>query len=120
MRSAAVEALTDEEAGATADAIKVVFGKLEKQTVRTSVVKGEPRIDSRDTKTVRSIDIEVGVLTKSHGSALFTRGETQAVVVATLGNTRDAQIIDALEGERKDNFMLHYNFLLTQWVSVVV
>jgi polyribonucleotide nucleotidyltransferase len=110
LRSAAVEALLDEDAGATADAIKAAFGKLEKQTVRTSVVAGEPRIDGRDTKTVRSIDVEVGVLTKSHGSALFTRGETQAVVVATLGNARDAQIIDALEGERKDNFMLHYNF----------
>ncbi len=110
LRSAAVEALLDEEAGATADAIKATFGKLEKQTVRTSVVAGEPRIDGRDTKTVRPIDVEVGVLNKAHGSALFTRGETQAVVVATLGNARDAQIIDALEGERRDPFMLHYNF----------
>lgn len=110
LRSAAVESLLDEEAGATADEIKSAFGKLEKQTVRRNVVAGNPRIDGRDTTTVRSIDVEVGILEKAHGSALFTRGETQAVAVATLGNARDAQIIDALEGERKDNFMLHYNF----------
>jgi len=110
LRSGAVEALLDEENGINADDIKSAFSKLEKHIVRTSVVSGNPRIDGRDTKTVRPINVEVGVLTKSHGSALFTRGETQAVVVATLGNARDAQIIDALEGERKDNFMLHYNF----------
>jgi polyribonucleotide nucleotidyltransferase len=110
LRGLAVEALLDDEAGASEDAIKKAFGKLEKQTVRKSVVAGNPRIDGRDNKTVRSIDVEVGVLEKAHGSALFTRGETQAIVVATLGNARDAQIIDALEGERKDNFMLHYNF----------
>ena len=110
LRSEAVEKLLDEEAGATADAIKATFGKIEKRTVRTNVVAGKPRIDGRDNTTVRSIDVEVGVLAKSHGSALFTRGETQAIVVATLGNARDAQMIDALEGERKDNFMLHYNF----------
>jgi polyribonucleotide nucleotidyltransferase len=110
LRNEAVEKLLDEEAGATADAIKATFGKIEKRTVRTNVVAGKPRIDGRDNTTVRSIDVEVGVLAKSHGSALFTRGETQAIVVATLGNARDAQMIDALEGERKDNFMLHYNF----------
>ncbi|MGH1438778.1 MAG: polyribonucleotide nucleotidyltransferase [Cellvibrionaceae bacterium] len=110
LRTEAVEKLLDEEAGATADAIKATFGKIEKNTVRSNVVAGKPRIDGRDSTTVRSIDVEVGVLEKSHGSALFTRGETQAIVVATLGNARDAQIIDALEGERKDNFMLHYNF----------
>ena len=71
---------------------------------------GLPRIDGRDTKTVRPINIRTSVLPRTHGSALFTRGETQALVVATLGTERDAQIIDALEGEAKDHFMLHYNF----------
>lgn len=110
LRGEAVEKLLDEDAGASEDAIQATFGKIEKRTVRRNVVAGKPRIDGRDATTVRSIDVEVGVLDKAHGSALFTRGETQAVVVATLGNARDAQIIDALEGERKDNFMLHYNF----------
>ena len=110
LRDAAVESLVDDEAGASSEAIKSAFSKLEKQTVRASVVAGEPRIDGRDTQTVRGIDVEVGVLNKAHGSSLFTRGETQAIVVATLGNARDAQIIDALEGERRDPFMLHYNF----------
>lgn len=108
LRDTAVESLSSEEL--SSDDIKTAFAKLEKQTVRSSVVAGEPRIDGRDTKTVRPIDVEVGVLNKAHGSSLFTRGETQAVVVATLGNARDAQIIDALEGERRDPFMLHYNF----------
>jgi len=93
-----------------ADEVKSVFSKIEKQTVRRAVINGEPRIDGRDNKTVRSLAVEVGVLPKVHGSALFTRGETQALVVATLGSARDAQIIDALDGERKDPFMLHYNF----------
>ena len=110
LREQAVEALADEEAGIPADDIKSAFAKLEKKTVRSSVVNGEPRIDGRDSRTVRGVDVQVGVLDKAHGSALFTRGETQALVVATLGNARDAQIIDALEGERKDHFMLHYNF----------
>ena len=109
-RDEAVAALVNEEVGVTADAVKSAFSKLEKQTVRKSVVAGEPRIDGRDTTTVRGIDVEVGVLNKAHGSSLFTRGETQAIVVATLGNARDSQIIDALEGERRDPFMLHYNF----------
>ncbi|WP_299943853.1 polyribonucleotide nucleotidyltransferase [uncultured Microbulbifer sp.] len=108
LRSEAAETLTFEEVDA--GAIKSDFGKLEKKIVRGAVVRGEPRIDGRDTKTVRPISVEIGVLPKGHGSALFTRGETQALVVATLGATRDAQIIDALEGERKDYFMLHYNF----------
>ena len=86
------------------------FGKLEKQIVRQRVLNGEPRIDGRDLRKVRPISIEVGVLPKAHGSALFTRGETQAIVVATLGTLRDAAIIDALEGTYKDGFMLHYNF----------
>ncbi|MBB3059614.1 MULTISPECIES: polyribonucleotide nucleotidyltransferase [Microbulbifer] len=108
LRNAAAEALATEEVDE--GTVKSYFGKLEKKIVRGAVVRGEPRIDGRDTKTVRPINVEVGVLPKGHGSALFTRGETQALVVATLGATRDAQIIDALEGERKDYFMLHYNF----------
>ena len=78
--------------------------------MRSRIIAGKPRIDGRDTKTVRKIDVQVGVLPRTHGSAMFTRGETQALVVTTLGTGRDAQIIDALEGERKDPFMLHYNF----------
>jgi polyribonucleotide nucleotidyltransferase len=84
--------------------------KLESNIVRERILKGEPRIDGRDYKTVRPINIRVGVLPRTHGSALFTRGETQALVTTTLGTTRDAQIIDALEGERRERFMLHYNF----------
>ncbi|MDE2138039.1 MAG: polyribonucleotide nucleotidyltransferase [Gammaproteobacteria bacterium] len=84
--------------------------KLESSIVRQRILNGEPRIDGRDTRTVRPISVRVGVLPRTHGSALFTRGETQALVVTTLGTTRDAQIIDALEGERREPFMLHYNF----------
>jgi polyribonucleotide nucleotidyltransferase len=86
------------------------LSKLEKGIVRGRVLAGEPRIDGRDTRTVRPIDVKVGVLPRAHGSAIFTRGETQAIVVSTLGTGRDAQIIDAIEGERKEPFMLHYNF----------
>ena len=86
------------------------FNKLEKSVVRGNIINGMPRIDGRDTKTVRPITVEVGVLKKTHGSALFTRGETQAIVTTTLGTARDAQFIDALEGESRDAFMLHYNF----------
>lgn len=89
---------------------KIVFSKLERQIVRGRILQGQSRIDGRDNKTVRPIAIQVGFLPRTHGSALFTRGETQAIVVATLGTERDAQTIDALEGERKENFMLHYNF----------
>lgn len=110
LRDQASEALANEEAGISADEVRSIFSKLEKKTVRSRVVAGEPRIDGRDNKTVRAIEVEVGVLPKAHGSALFTRGETQAIVVSTLGSARDAQIIDALEGEHRDNFMLHYNF----------
>ncbi len=84
--------------------------KLEKKTVRGRILAGERRIDGRDTSTVRPIHIRTGVLPRTHGSALFTRGETQAMVVTTLGTARDSQIIDALEGERREPFMLHYNF----------
>ncbi|HEY4366031.1 MAG TPA: polyribonucleotide nucleotidyltransferase [Steroidobacteraceae bacterium] len=94
----------------TADEVGKEFANLEYQIVRRRVLAGEPRIDGRDTKTVRPINIRTGVLPRTHGSALFTRGETQALVVTTLGTGRDAQIIDALAGERKEPFMLHYNF----------
>ncbi|MDV6428038.1 polyribonucleotide nucleotidyltransferase [Pseudomonas aeruginosa] len=100
----------DEEGKFPASEVKDVFGLLEYRTVRENIVNGKPRIDGRDTRTVRPLRIEVGVLGKTHGSALFTRGETQALVVATLGTARDAQLLDTLEGERKDAFMLHYNF----------
>ncbi len=87
-----------------------VIEKLEKNIVRSDIIAGKPRIDGRDTRTVRPITIRTGVLPRTHGSALFTRGETQALVVTTLGTERDAQIIDALEGEYKEGFLLHYNF----------
>jgi len=108
LRGAAVAALTNDET--SAEAISKAFAKLEKKIVRERIVNGKPRIDGRDLKTVRPIVAEIGVLPRVHGSALFTRGETQALVVATLGTARDAQIIDALHGEYKDPFMLHYNF----------
>ncbi len=110
LRNECVAKLAPEDGDVDADEVKALFAKVEKQTVRRAVINGEPRIDGRDNKTVRPIAVEVGVLPKVHGSALFTRGETQALVVATLGSARDAQIIDAIEGERKDPFMLHYNF----------
>ncbi len=94
----------------TKDDVEDAFFKLESKIVRQRILNGEPRIDGRDTVTVRPITVKVGVLKRTHGSALFTRGETQALVVTTLGTTRDAQIIDALEGERREPFMLHYNF----------
>ena len=98
------------EDGPSEDDIKDIFKSLEKQIVRGRILAGEPRIDGRDNRTVRAIACEVDILPKAHGSALFTRGETQAIGAVTLGSTRDAQIIDALEGERRDPFMLHYNF----------
>ncbi len=91
-------------------AISNAFKDLGKKIVRSRIIAGEPRIDGRDNKTVRGIESRVGVLPRTHGSALFTRGETQALVVTTLGTTRDAQIIDALQGSYKDPFLLHYNF----------
>ncbi|HCF0003332.1 polyribonucleotide nucleotidyltransferase [Pseudomonas aeruginosa] len=111
LRDQAVALFAGEEEGKfPASEVKDVFGLLEYRTVRENIVNGKPRIDGRDTRTVRPLRIEVGVLGKTHGSALFTRGETQALVVATLGAARDAQLLDTLEGERKDAFMLHYNF----------
>ena len=94
----------------TADEVDDQLFKLESRIVRERILAGEPRIDGRDSTTVRPITVKVGVLPRTHGSALFTRGETQALVVTTLGTGRDAQIIDALEGERREPFMLHYNF----------
>ena len=95
---------------AEAERVKGAIKTLEKKTVRGRILANEPRIDGRDKETVRPIAIETGLLPRTHGSALFTRGETQAIVTCTLGTERDAQIIDALEGERRDPFMLHYNF----------
>ncbi|QGM21365.1 polyribonucleotide nucleotidyltransferase [Spiribacter sp. 2438] len=100
----------DSGEGYSAEAVSDAFKTLEKSIVRGRVLAGEPRIDGRDLHTVRPIDIEVGTLPRTHGSAIFTRGETQAIVVTTLGTGRDAQIIDAIEGERREPFMLHYNF----------
>jgi polyribonucleotide nucleotidyltransferase len=111
LRALARDRLSTGEGATWSDAdVNDAFGKIEKEIVRLRVLNGEPRIDGRDLKTVRPISIEVGVLPKTHGSVLFTRGETQAIVVATLGTLRDAAIIDALEGTYKDQFMLHYNF----------
>ena len=118
-RVAAIEAVkkdvvaklvTGEEGGFSEKDVAKAFKDLEKQIVRGRILRGERRIDGRDTRTVRPITVKVGVLPRTHGSALFTRGETQALVVTTLGTGRDAQIIDAIEGERKEPFMLHYNF----------
>ena len=94
----------------TADQVGDALFRLESKIVRERILDGKPRIDGRDLKTVRPITVKVGVLPRAHGSALFTRGETQALVTTTLGTTRDAQIIDALEGDRRERFMLHYNF----------
>ena len=111
IRAKTVALLTDEvDAEWDAETVKAAFGKLEKKIVRSRILTGEPRIDGRDTRTVRALDIKVGVLPRAHGSAVFTRGETQALVATTLGTERDAQIIDAIEGERKEPFMFHYNF----------
>ncbi|MBT3531694.1 MAG: polyribonucleotide nucleotidyltransferase [Gammaproteobacteria bacterium] len=110
LQQQAVEELVNEEAGVDKGDVKGVFAKLEKSTVRNRILDGNPRIDGRDTTTVRAIEVETGVLPKAHGSALFTRGETQALVVTTLGALRDSQIIEDLGGSRKDPFMLHYNF----------
>jgi len=103
------ELITEGTSTDEANKIKGELFNLEAKTVRTQILNGEPRIDGRDTRTVRPISVRTGVLPRTHGSALFTRGETQALVVATLGTGRDEQIIDALQGEYADRFMLHYN-----------
>ncbi len=110
IRQQALEAFAGEDAAFDAEDVKKYLSKVEKTIVRQNVIEGKPRIDGRDSKTVRPINVEVGILPGTHGSALFTRGETQAIVTATLGTLRDAMMIDALEGERKDPFMFHYNF----------
>ncbi|HEY5264583.1 MAG TPA: polyribonucleotide nucleotidyltransferase [Steroidobacteraceae bacterium] len=116
VKAATVDALTKGDASSgtppkfTADQVGGEFFDLEYRLVRARILEGHPRIDGRDTKTVRAISIRTGVMARTHGSALFTRGETQALVVTTLGTGRDAQIIDGLTGERKEPFMLHYNF----------
>ncbi len=109
IRNQMAESWKGEQEGREAEVLGA-FSKLEKDIVRSRILAGEPRIDGRDKNTVRPISVRVGVLPRVHGSALFTRGETQALVTTTLGTGRDAQIIDAIEGEFKDHFMLHYNF----------
>ncbi len=111
IRKSVVEALAGGETSKfDARAVTDEFGRLEYNIVRRRIIEGKPRIDGRDMHTVRRIMVETGVLPRTHGSALFTRGETQALVTTTLGTGRDAQLIDALAGERKEPFMLHYNF----------
>ena len=111
VRKKAVELVCDGSEGApTENEVKDLLHNMEAAVVRGRILSGEPRIDGRDTRTVRPIDIRTGVLPRTHGSALFTRGETQALVVATLGTSRDEQIIDALAGEYRDRFLLHYKF----------
>ena len=103
---------SEDESAPAAEDVAGAFGKLEKFLVRDHILSGNPRIDGRDVTTVRPITVKPGILPRTHGSALFTRGETQAIVTTTLGTTRDAQMIDAVNGEYKDPFMLHYNFPL--------
>ncbi|WP_444996902.1 polyribonucleotide nucleotidyltransferase [Aliikangiella sp. IMCC44359] len=111
IKASTVESLvTESEGSPTEDEVKGTFSKVEKSVVRNRVISGEPRIDGREHDMVRALYIRTGVLPRTHGSALFTRGETQALVVATLGTERDSQIIDGLLGESKESFMLHYNF----------
>jgi polyribonucleotide nucleotidyltransferase len=104
-----IDALCAGEGAPDATHVGNLIFDLEAKIVRTQILNGEPRIDGRDTRTVRPITVRTGVLPRTHGSALFTRGETQALVIATLGTGRDEQIIDALQGEYRDRFMLHYN-----------
>ena len=111
LRQQAVDELaSDPESGWLPDQVKAAFGRIEKKLVRDRILSGEKRIDGRDTTGIRPIEVSTKALPRTHGSAIFTRGETQAVVVTTLGTGRDAQIIDALEGEYRDPFLLHYNF----------
>ncbi len=111
IKATAIESLGGgEDSTYSSDEVGGAFHNLESRIVRERVLSGEKRIDGRDTDEVRTIAVRIGVLPRTHGSALFTRGETQAIVVATMGTDRDAQIVDALEGEMRDRFMLHYNF----------
>jgi len=110
LQQQAAEQFVNVDSGVSADDVKGIFSALESKVVRNRILDGAPRIDGRDTRTVRPITIETGILPKAHGSALFTRGETQALVVTTLGAIRDSQLIEGLEGSKKEAFMLHYNF----------
>ncbi|UCC55518.1 MAG: polyribonucleotide nucleotidyltransferase [Gammaproteobacteria bacterium] len=112
VRQEIVDKVADDEAegGFSSEEVKGAIGKLEKKIVRSRILAGEARIDGRDTSTVRPITVRTGVLPRAHGSALFTRGETQALVVTTLGTERDAALIDGLSGSYKEQFLLHYNF----------
>jgi len=109
IRDKSIAALSEGADAPSSQVLKGIFGDIESGIVRNQVLSGEPRIDGRDTRTVRPINIRTGLLPRAHGSALFTRGETQALVVATLGTSRDEQIIDALQGEYHDRFMMNYN-----------
>ncbi len=109
IRNEVIDVLSQSDTPPDAQQVKDLFFNLEARVVRSQILEGAPRIDGRDTRTVRPITIRLGVLPRAHGSALFTRGETQALVVSTLGTGRDEQIIDAIQGEYKDRFMLHYN-----------
>jgi polyribonucleotide nucleotidyltransferase len=110
LRKEIVQTFVTDETKFTDKQVLGVFAEIEEALVRGRILSGEPRIDGRDTETIRPISVQVGVLPRTHGSALFTRGETQAVVVATLGTGRDAQVLDSVTGEKKEPFMLHYNF----------
>ena len=111
IRNKTLAAITEaSEEPPSSNELKDIFHELEAGIVRSRILNGEPRIDGRDTRTVRPIDIRVGLLPRTHGSALFTRGETQALVIATLGTGRDEQIVDAIGGEYRESFLLHYNF----------
>jgi len=110
IKAQVLEQFAPEGSEVSAEEVETLFEDLKYRSVRDNILSGKPRIDGRDTRTVRALDIQVGVLGRAHGSALFTRGETQALVTATLGSARDAMMIDALEGSYTDHFMLHYNF----------
>ncbi|HCI31930.1 MAG TPA: polyribonucleotide nucleotidyltransferase, partial [Psychrobacter sp.] len=114
IKQAIIESLAgDAEADDYSDKVselKDIYEEQKYRTVRDNILSGKPRIDGRDLETVRALDVQVGVLPYTHGSALFTRGETQALVTTTLGNTRDVNMIDSLGGTIRDHFMLHYNF----------
>ncbi|REH39836.1 polyribonucleotide nucleotidyltransferase [Paraperlucidibaca baekdonensis] len=110
IKQAVLAQFAPEDGEQSAEEVLELFDDLKYRAVRDNILSGKPRIDGRDTKTVRALDIQVDVLERAHGSALFTRGETQALVTTTLGGTRDCMMVDALEGTYTDNFMLHYNF----------
>ncbi len=110
IKAAVIEQLRTEDETLNEREIQTLLGSLEKRVVRGRIIAGEPRIDGREKDMIRALDVRTGVLPRTHGSSLFTRGETQALVTATLGTQRDAQIIDEITGERTDNFLFHYNF----------